>query len=71
MSKPRSERSRWMTVFTLPRPSGADGPSAMSSAREQHDQAVAVVTAFEAVGRVVRVESVKYGNGLVLKARRA
>jgi hypothetical protein len=67
MSKPRSERSRWTTIYTLPQPSAGSGPTAVA----HHDEAVAVVKAFEAVGRIVRVESAKYGEGLVLKARRA
>lgn len=65
----RSERSRWVTIFTLPRPIfDADGTK---RAVEYHDQLLAVVKAFEKVGRVVRVETAEYGNGLILKARKA
>lgn len=65
----RSERSRWTTIYTLPQPvANADGAMA---ARANHAELRAVVSAFESVGRVVRVETGKFGTGLVLKARKA
>jgi hypothetical protein len=65
----RSERSRWTKVFVLNEPwPNAEGGI---KAKEQYGQLLAVVEAFEAVGRVVRVEKAKYGNTLTLKARRA
>lgn len=68
MSKPRSERSRWTTVYTLGRPHET---LKVEIAQTAHDELLAVAKAFAAVGRVIRVEPAKYGTGLVFKARRA
>lgn len=67
MSKPRSERSRWVTILTIGRP----GPNEQGGkeGHAKHNEAHAVVEAFQRVGRVVRVE-VQY-QALVFKARRA
>ncbi len=69
MRKPRSERQRWVKVFTLtqPWPNEEGG----KRARAQHDELLAVVKAFAAVGRVIRIEPSKFGEALVFKARKA
>lgn len=69
MSKPRSERQRWTAIFTL----YEKGESELSAkeAKQQHHELFAVVSAFEKVGRIVRVETTGYGKTLSLKARRA
>lgn len=69
MSKRVSERQRWVEIFLLPEPSSAE--NAATYARTKHGEARAVLEAFQKVGRVVRVEPAKYGNGIALKARRA
>lgn len=70
MSKPRSERSRWTQVYILPRPI-ANATNGVALATQKHDELLAVVKAFEAVGRVVRVEAAHYGEAIVVKARRS
>jgi hypothetical protein len=68
MSKPRSERARWTPVFRLVRPHDSQR---IEIAQNEFDQMLAVAKAFDAVGRVVRVEPAKYGQAVELKARRA
>ena len=66
----RSERSRWTTVFTLPEPSVGDASYAQH-ARDQHRQMLAVVKAFQKVGRAVRVEPGEWSSSIVLRARKS
>lgn len=68
--KKRTERSRWVNVFMLPEPS-VGSEAAAEQAREKHRQALAVVKAFEAVGRVVRLESANYGPTIIFRARKS
>lgn len=63
----RSERSRWVQIFGLSEPHEANEKN---SQKNEFQKARAVVTAFERVGRVVRVETDGL-NGLVFKARKA
>lgn len=63
----RSERSRWVTVFTIHRHDATDG----DSYQRQYEQLQAVVSAFADVGRVVRLEPAKYSASILVRARRA
>lgn len=65
--RPRSERSRWVKVCTLPRFS----PDGGAAAHREHEKAHAVVVAFAAVGRVVRVEPAKFGDAIEFIARKS
>ncbi len=67
MSTKRSERQRWVVVFTLGKAVYvADG---VRDSRHDHERAQAVIDAFERVGRVVRAEVC--GDAIIFKARRA
>ena len=64
MSPRRSERSRWVRLYTFSIQKGNNGEWSASV----YDKAHTIVEAFEKIGRVVRVET---NNGmLVLRARR-
>lgn len=64
-----SERQRWTELMRIsePYPNEAGAKTALV----RHQELLAVLKAFQKIGRVVRIEPAKYGNGFVIKARRA
>lgn len=72
MTRKRSERSRWATIFTINSPAAISDPHERAAfALAKHEQLAAVVSAFDKVGRAVRIEPGRYGSSLDIKARRS
>lgn len=69
MSARLTERQRWVQLHSIAEPTPTvDGAM---RAKVEHQQLMAAIRAIHKIGRVVRIEPMKYGNGFVVKARRA
>lgn len=66
----RSERQRWTQVAAV-NASPSLTPYGAKMSRHSLELARAAIEAIHKTGRVVRVEPMKYGDGLIFKARRS